>query len=492
MNRHIVVLAEEKKTIESLLTRAVSDKRDNENLEELLIARTEAELWAQLHDAVSILLLSSTFSEASHTDFLKKVLDTFPAIRVISLHHRYGDRSALKVGGFAVIDKPVRNPVLWAKIDEAIADIESDWEQEDISPAVESHEPHDEEEKETVIHFELDEEEEEISHDERMSENTEHMFHVKQEDEVDKSVPPQEETPYIPVYGEKPAPPASPPASDLLFDEEEDDDDDLFGDEITPTYQEPAPAIPSPSTEFVVTEDESEEVSVLDKPVSIPQYSYKADGYEKPETETSADVEETVFSIDEDGDADSEDIKHPSESLPLVDKEEDEMVFSIEEEQSPEPELYTDVKSEEQDDEASFDFPSIVSDEEEEPESPEAIEPFDIEEDEVEEHYPKPMVPDVQEETIPIRPPRRVVRRTSNDLEHENEILPESEVYDEKSEWTKADEGFTAKNGDFVSLAPPRPNRRKSSETGVGKGVSKTDSSESGGLFGSVKSLFKK
>lgn len=518
MNRHIVVLAEERATIEALLKRAVTDKPDSENIGAFHVAKTEDELWSHLHDSVSILLISSTFSQEPHTDFVQKILEKHPAIRIITLSNRYGDRTPIDVGAFAVVDKPVRNPVMWAKMDEAIVDIERDWEDDSALSEPDS---------EPLTRFEQDEEEEgfvldeteEESNDES-TENNEHTFHVEQqepelvEDEEEDIVLDTPIKPVIPVYEPVAKPTPSPASSTLILDDGDDDDEfDIFGDarpatKTKPSYEEdvfvePAPVVhPEPATwSEPVLPDEAEtypadETGVEDAEMVLPYH-------EEPEREPLHVEEETEEEEDEFILFDTEDAQETESQQEDVGDEFDLTMGVTPASQQDEDAFRLDGDDTEREDSYAFglDLDDTDTEPEVEVEVDEVVEQDDEPEREPErnpappyEHKPQ-VAPIVArpEETAPVRPRRKVVRQVSNDLEHEKEIFTESPVYDEKSEWTKADEGFVAKNGEFVSLVPPRPQRRKPLNAGSGNGQGNTNTtSESGGLFGSVKSLFKK
>ncbi|AJD93491.1 hypothetical protein JMA_41740 (plasmid) [Jeotgalibacillus malaysiensis] len=486
MNRHIVVLAEERLTIQGLLNRAVMESPTSDRMGSFHVAKDESELLDTLRLGVSILLLSSTFSKKEHNDFIKQILAEYPTIRIISLHHRYADRTPLEHGAFYVIDKPVRNPVLWSKLEEAMNDIE---------------------EKEGIDTLYSEPAEEEVNEESKDSEKYEHTFHVKQDESV---------------------PNVSHPSSPVIIADDDDEDDfDPFASYPKPTT---SPVVPSP---VLVVEEEDEEIGVSgflikEDEVEIPnQLSSQEDVETVNEEDMPFDLiqdeddgtndgvngetsSESFFVINESFDVEREQgritepfVEEPKPVEESVNEEqgvipfelEDEEVFLAEEETTMEKDEFVVTDTEEE--EASVDTEeTYVSDDlmlSTEPiESVELDEMVEEDLEESEETHELQLA--TESNTTTLKPLEingsRTLQPPKPDLEQEKDIFDKTMVYDEKSEWTKADEGFTAKNGQFVSLVPPRPKRTlQTGETQRGQTDKDVDS---GGLFGSVRSLFKK
>lgn len=483
MNRHIVVLAEERQTIQELLKRAVMESPTSDRMSSFHIAKDESELLDTLRLGVSILLLSSTFSKKEHNDFIKQILAEYPTIRVISLHHRYADRTPLEHGAFYVIDKPVRNHVLWTKLGEAMNDIE---------------------EKEGIDTLYAEAVEEKTNEESNDSDKNEHTFHVKH-NEV--------------------APNVSHSSSPIIIADDEDDGFDPFASYSTPTT---SPVVPSPvllveeneaveTSGFLIEEDEveisnqessKEEETVNEEDIPFELIQDEDDGTNNDvNAETSS---ESSFVIDESFDGEREQgqitepfVEEPNPAEESVNAEqglipfelEDEEVLLAEEETTFEEDEFiaTDTEEEETSDETekTYVFDDVMLS----TEPIESIELDEMVEDELEESEEIHKLQLVTESnTTTVKPleinDSRTLQPTKPDLEQEKDIFDKTMVYDEKSEWTKADEGFTAKNGQFVSLVPPRPKRTlQTGETHRGKTDKDVDS---GGLFGSVRSLFKK
>lgn len=455
MNRHTVVLAEEKKRIESLMKKAVMEKPDNDNLGAFRIAGSEDELWSFLNDSVSILLLSSTFVQTPHNDFIKEILSTYPSIKIISLNHRYGDRSPLSVGAFDSVDKPIRNPVLWSKIDRAMSEIEALWQEEDVLPVKPSEDVLILKNENEVVILETSKEEIPVLDDASTEEaapldNLDSKTRIATNDvsiyePISHSIDVSRET------NSK-----EPVVSSLFANDEDDEDDDLFGT-VSPKTK-PIQTVPYKKPTDYSTP------TVIEAEKELPVEVEKEDELILEEKEN-----DTLFLI-------ADEAVVP-EDVPFVlpNPTEEVISFVLSEEESESPET----------------IPLMLQNDSEESVN-------ETEQSSVEEDVPEPIV-ESKEVPAPIntspsiRAPRRAVERPPTDLEHKTEIFQESPSYDETSEWTKANEGFVAKGGEFVSLAPPRAQLRQNSNRVISKGSKGNETSnESNGLLSSVRNLFKK
>lgn len=459
MNRHTVVLAEEKKRIESLMKKAVMEKPDNENLGMFRIAGSENELWSFLNDSVSILLLSSTFAQKPHNDFIKEILSKYPSIKIISLNHRYGDRSPLSVGAFDSVDKPIRNPVLWSKIDRAMSEIEELW----IEDAVLSVKPSEDVvilKNETEVVIPMISREELSIQDEVSTEEVGLLDDLgsKTRTSNDNASIYESNSPTLDVSRETNQ---KQSVVTSLFAEEDEEEDDLFGT-VYPTTKSAQTAPSKEQTEHSILRVRAPEKELLvEKEVEVE--------LEELELIPEAKEHDTLFLITDEAVV--------SEDIPFVlpNPTEEVIPFVILEEEAEPPET----------------SPLTLQNDREEILN--ETEHLSLEDD-VSEHtiqikeMPAPLI-----SIPPVRAPRRVIERPPTDLEHKMEIFQESPSYDETSEWTKANEGFVAKGGEFVSLAPPRAQLRQKSNRVISKGSKGNETSnESNGLFSSVRNLFKK
>lgn len=392
MKKYAILLAEERETITSLLKRAINDSPTHDRTDNLYIAHNASDLEKYLDYEPSILLLSSTFSEKDHNEHIVSILTKHPRLKVISLHHRYSERSPLKHGAFAVIDKPVRNPVLWAKIKESMdaLDAEGMSSELNLEPETDSNfillDVEEEETIETPDSFHVEHQKSVLFHVE-----PEDSFHVKHEVDTNQSVEPKasSDTPFIVDDGDDFDPFATPPA--------------------------PKPTKNTRNEPTILILDDEEDTAPLNV-VHKETTSLK--------NETMMYTEEQTFLI-------------------TPEAEEDESNVEVAQQDVEQPPV------------------SISVDMDTEMTSP--VTPIDIQ---------------------PVIEPHRTT------LEPISEIFQDEDAYDKKSKWTKADEGFVSKNGQFVTLAPPRPQVINGGASA--KRVENEPSLDGGKLFGSVKRLFKK
>ena len=466
LNRHTIVLAEEKAGIQRLVKKAVETKpMGQEKIEQVLPVADKTALFeavTQLSGAV--VLLSTTFSsEHSHESLLKELNTRCPSVKVISLTHKYGDRSSLDFGAFESVDKPIRNPVLWEILDRAIDASETgEAEQpkpENVTPAIVAQPV-----KQAVAHI------------------------PEKKPEAQPVVEPARKTPVSPLL--------------VINDEDDEDEDDLFGNSNVPVRK--------PQTAVVVFTDEPEPTLEIEeeagiKPESepaepvLPPFFMEEDKEEETNDEPGWSIEpEEEVAIEPDVPA-QHGLGHETvivEVVPVVE-------FDIPNDKEPEeiPEEPQQVLSVDDMDEGfSFDVTDNDDTEEElETEPEELVEPKDEDASELPEtngnevHNETLLMveTDVEEDVEPVEP-------APNPLEPETAINSETAIYNELSEWTLAHEGFTTKNGDFVPLAPPRAQMRESSP--ATNRVQRTTSAKTAteqtvdgdGFFGSVRSIFKK
>lgn len=486
MNRHTIVLAEEKGGIQRLVKKAIDTKpQGQERIESVTLVNNETEFLESLNHYPSIILLSTTFAETSHEALVKAVAERLPRTKVISLTHKYGDRSSLEYGAFDSVDKPIRNPVLWRVLDGAIEAVDSDV------PANRPIEPQQKEVEKSIIS--------------RISVPVvDKESHVLREPVISEPIQKEE-----PVVLEEPSTLNVNPRTDtprhaqsailVIADDDDDDDDDLFGSDVL-VRRNPAPVIvESPAIELVQPEEEPVKNRSLTAEEVEESWEVQA---KEPENalESTPENEFFSFALEEDNDASEElgqndgmNTAVPAVEFDILQKRDDEqeteektasIVNSDEEEHEPESKINFDFEPESSpvDSHGSHEVESTTVLEtemlspalfayEEEQQSPESLE-------------------------IPVSTPASIeLEPASNALEPEREINTEASTYNELSEWTLAHEGFKTKKGEFVPLAPPRERMMKHSTSG-GKAyrttATKVVSNEVDGLFGSVRNIFKK
>lgn len=454
MNRHTIVLAEEKVSIMRLIERAMEKKpMGQERIGAVVQAADEAALFEALSTGVEpIVLLSTTFlQDKTHETLISAIVASFPSVKIITLTHKYGDRSSLAYGAYESIDKPIRNPVLWEILDRTIvaSDTQVTAPEKPKKPAVVLPKP---------------------------------VAALPKAPEVKR------ETPISPV------PVTTPSKSTVLFDSNEDDDDDeddLFG---TTSVAIQPPAVTQPASLFVDDEEEEDEIVGIPLPELSPM-----------DEEPVEEPEELEFSFE----------VVPEDEKP----EEMEALEPVSDGLRPEN-VITDVAPV-----VEFDIPQHTEPEEipaepwqvETEDEPEEAFSFDLsetQEEEPEEEFEEPLAEPENEMEPPVTEAKDVHETTSLDgvgeeegtveptrqaLEQIGEINPESPIYNELSEWTLANEGFMTKNGEFVSLVPPRMPKGKSAQqanrvqrTASAKPTVGSNGADTDGFFGSVRNIFKK
>lgn len=488
MNRHTIVLAEEKGGIQRLVKKAIDTKpQGQERIESVTLVGNETEFMESLNHYPSIILLSTTFSDTAHEALLKEVAERLPRTKVISLTHKYGDRSSLEHGAFDSVDKPIRNPVLWRVLDGAIEAMDSGV---PVNPPVPN--------QQKVL-------EKPVKKD---------VFVPVAEKETPIVIAPVIQEPVRkeqPVILEKPNPTEVKPvvettrpahATMLVIADDDDDEDDLFGDAV-PVRRSSAPVIVEPPVIELIEEEEEEAVEELTPTVKDAEESF---GFEAPEpTETpepatkndlfSFDLEDEGTRQEELGQNDGMNTDVPAVEFDILPTQEEEHEteeesFSFDVRDDEDQEAETEAEAE-----MSFEFdvePLTV-----EPNDLDAVEPITVLEEEV--STPAPFVYE-EEQVEPVETPLPTpveieLEPPSDTLEPEREINTEASTYNELSEWTLAHEGFKTKKGEFVPLAPPREMMMKHSPSG-GKAyranTAKAVSNDGDGLFGSVRNIFKK
>jgi hypothetical protein len=521
LTRHTIVLAEEKSTIQRLVKKAVETKpMGQEKIANILTVSDDTSLVETLSNPnlpVSILLLSTTFSTRSHQSLIKDIAERQPGIKVISLTHKYGDRSSMDYGAFESVDKPIRNPVLWERIDRAIEMIEEMENKPEGQVVVEV-----ERIKEVLL-------------------PTPSPLLIEPELQVPVAIPEVEfslEEPEIEMEDEFVPEPTTikqpvaihPPSSTSLLvisdDDDDDDDDELFG---TPDSSYKKKAFPVVSHNPVVVEEKPVAPPIEDPTQPLVELETEFDV--EPEEEFTFSFDETELPVQEEFDEEIETHAELGHDQVIFDDGEDvefKIPETVRESETPFADNELDSSDNKSEDEFLFDFTeSDESDEVIEPEEmPEESFIFEITEDEPEEAEDEPNVFDLMkvkvdavdnttslEVTEAVEPigetpieqtPERVlvnhppnIKPPSDTLEPIREINTESPSYNELSEWTLANEGFRTKNGDFVSLAPPRElmNKHLSSNGRVQKTTTqagKTVATDGDKLFGSVRNIFKK
>lgn len=519
LTRHTIVLAEEKSTILRLVKKAVETKpMGQEKIANVLTVSDDTSLVETLSNPnlpVSILLLSTTFSTRSHQSLIRDIAERHPGIKVISLTHKYGDRSSMDYGAFESVDKPIRNPVLWERIDRAIETIE-EMENNHEEQVVVEVEPIKEVSLPTPIILAI---EPELPLSVAIP-VVEFSFEEEPEIEMEDEFVPEPSPIQQPVAIQPPSPTTLLVISD---DEEEDDDDELFG---TPSYKKNA--LPVISHNPVVVE-EKPVTSLIEEPTGK-QVELESELNVEPEEEFEFSFDETELPVLEELDEEIEthtELRHDQVIFDDGTDVEFKIPETVSETETPFVDIELDSSDNESEDEFLFDFT-------ESDELDEVIEPDDMpdesfvfeitvdEPEEAEEAEDEPNVFDlmkvkddvvvnatpleVVEVVEPIgKPPERIlvnhptnIKPPSDTLEPNREINTESSSYNELSEWTLANEGFRTKNGDFVSLAPPRElmNKHLSSNGRVQKTTTpkagKTVTTDGDKLFGSVRNIFKK
>lgn len=434
MTRHTIVLAEEKGTIQKLVKKAVEGKPlGQEKIREVLAVNDElslSELLATQRE-VGILLLSNTLSEMNHEKMIEQIKKLYPDMKIISLTNKYGDRSSLAYGAFESVDKPIRNPVLWERIDRAIEAIE---EEEAVRETVS--EP-------LVEGFGFDLEDEAIEENEITSPVVEEssIFAVETiEEKTEETVIPKVRPESKPVY-------RAEQAVQLFASDDDDGEDDLFE------------SVPVKSAGLFADDEPLVEAELFEKE-STPSYTEPLMVIEEVEKEVEEPIERKIDDLPV---SNLEPLAVP-EDVPV---EPFAMDMVVEE-----PQLDEELKMGEENGLIIHTEPTILSD-------------YDA----VIEETP------LEEPIYPVPTPSITELSPSEQLEPKNEIIEEAPIYNELSEWTLAHEGFTTRNGDFVPLAPPRAlMKNHSSASGrLQKSGSPKEVADNGdGLFGSVRNIFKK
>lgn len=507
LTRHTIVLAEEKETIRRLVKKAVETKPlGQEKIKDILTVTddvTLVETLSRSNSPVSILLLSTTFSTRSHQSLISNIAERHPGIKVISLTHKYGDRSSMDYGAFESVDKPIRNPVLWERIDRAIEVIES-AEPSDIKQSrtidspIEATEP--------------------PNHPSPIHEDLPATVPV-----VDFSFYDEPEVAAIPAPELVPIQNLSPSTPSLFSDDEDDsgDDDDLFGEPVS--YRKrviPFSPVVVEDVVVQVTEEahvELEEVEIeIDVGVDVepdaeqqPSTDYlfsldtsDSESEHKPSVEIALHHESAVVEVEVEVEV-IEAIEVEFEEVPEVNAQGDELGFCISMDltepidsiDEPEP-FYIDVIPVENVEvivEEVVEESNIFDLQQPESNTGEKATALDVEVVEAIEITTKPLTTPVAELIPDNQPP--INKPPSDVLEPNREIITEMSSYNELSEWTLANEGFRTKRGDFVPLAPPRElmNKHMSSNGKLRKATTeKLHLTESDNLFSSVRNIFKK
>lgn len=465
MKKYTIVIAEEKETIQRLIKKAIDTKPlGREKINETILVTNEDELYKAVHpEECTILLLSTSFSARSHKELVQKISSQSHSVYVLSLSNKYGDRSSLEFGAIESVDKPIRNPVLWEKLDRTISHIEESDIEVKQAPFERKEEPKASFKVEDVIIRE-----EPVVHPEpKLVEKIE----AEEEDVILIQKPPLRA-------------PASQP-SDLVVisgdDDDDDDDDDVFGSTIRTTTSNPSPPVKeelpidmeedveAPDRELERTKNGLGQKSVMNEEDEVIRFNNP--------NEDNANESLGMF-------IDLEEAESPSETEVEVsnDKNTETETFSFELEDE------EDLNEESKDTSESLSHFEL-EDEVDDVSNTTTLEEVDTGDWSIEEESDNDVEP-TDEKSV-----EETIEHPSAHLEPISEINAETSIYNEKSEWTLANEGFTTSKGDFVPLEPPRAlmNKHLSSNRRVVKQTSSVDSTnESAGLFGSVRKLFKK
>lgn len=458
MKKYTIVIAEEKETIQRLIKKAVDTKPlGREKISKTLLVTNEDELFEAIHpEEDTILLLSTSFSTRSHKELVQKTLSQSHSVYVLSLSDKYGDRSSLDFGAIESVDKPIRNPVLWEKLDRTISHIEENDIKVQQTPSERKEEP--------KASFKVEEV-------------------IIREKPVVPAEPKLVEEEVIVTQKQPLRTPISHP-SDLVVissDDDDEDDDDGFGSTIRTTKSNPSPPVKeelpidmeedveAPDKELESTKNGLGQKSVMNEEDEVIRFNNP--------NEDNANESLGMF-------IDLEEAESPSETEVEVsnDKNTETETFSFELEDE------EDLNEESKD--TSESPPNFeLEDEVDDVSNTTTLEEIDTRNWSIEEDSENDV------ESLDDKSAEETVEQPSAYLEPISEINAETSIYNEKSEWTLAKEGFTTSKGDFVPLEPPRAlmNKHLSSNRRVVKQTSSVDSTnESAGLFGSVRKLFKK
>lgn len=461
LKKYTIVIAEEKETIQRLIQKAVDTKPlGREKISKTLLVTNEDELFEAIHPKEdTILLLSTSFSTRSHKELVQKTLSQSHSVYVLSLSNKYGDRSSLDFGAVESVDKPIRNPVLWEKLDRTITYIEENGMKE-------KEEPPEYEAKQKTLFQEDD-----------ITLSPDPVIHpeskVIEEEEV---APTEKPSLHSPVSN----------SSDLVVisEEEEDDDDyDIFGSTIRTTPSKPSSPIKeeltvekeedveSPKNELETTKDGLRPESVINVEDVVIRFNNPNEDNANEDLGVLIDLEDTETEADSDEKVEVSDDRNTETKM---------FAFEVEEEED-----LNEISKDNSENLPTFEFEESTDD---------VVETTTLGEVDAKnwsiEEESKNEVESLDDETT-----EETLEQPSADLEPISEINAETSIYNEKSEWTLANEGFTTSKGDFVPLEPPRAlmNKHLSSNRRVVKQTSSVDSTkESAGLFGSVRKLFKK
>ncbi|WP_442638205.1 hypothetical protein [Rossellomorea marisflavi] len=445
MKKYTIVIAEEKETIQRLLNKAVNSKPlGREKIRDVNSVSNEDELNNILNpNDQTILLLSTTFSTRSHEDFIRDLLKQYSNLHILTLSHRYGDRSSIGYGAIESVDKPIRNPVLWEKLDRVMT-ILSERESRDPLGGKE--------------HTESDE-------------PVNRSKDVLIQTEVIVEPPLIEKAEDIVIVDTPVRTPLNRNNIVVIEDGDDDYEDDMF--ESSKNVKKKRSVVDVPKDPIL---NQSQE-ELKKTPTGIEQKSgmNKTDEvipFNKPTDEKPADkeVEQTEGSeISENKDVGTIDEEN---SLPSFDFEEDEKELTQPQTDSkvelPEVDFEEDTETTN-----DVDKPTILEEQEEELENKQ----------------------DFFEQVTHEEPTITPLEQPKTSLEPISDIKAETSIYNEESEWTLAKEGFTTSKGDFVPLFAPRAlmNKHVSSTRRIVRQASPVESTdESVGLFSSVRKLFKK
>lgn len=442
MEKFTIVIAEEKETIQRLLNKAVNSKPlGREKINQVISVLNEAELKSQLTTEPTILLLSTTFSTRSHKESVQELLEQHQNIHVLTLSHRYGDRSSIEYGAIESVDKPIRNPVLWEKLDRVMAILSEKESSESPTKQVTSEEQTPPE-KPVVVQKVI----------------TPKQVVTEEDEDV--------------VVIEKRVQTPSNRNNIVVIDDDDDDDydDDMFESPKAVSKKRSVVEVPKDSIKVPIQEviekapttiepetgmNENDEVIPFNNPINEERAH---------ESEAVTQTEGSESSVEAEVESSNEEI-----SLPTIDFEDEEKDLS------------------ESKIDSSDGLPEIELNEE--VESDNTVDSSTLLEEKQEQQDEEP----VFFETTLEEPTPNKLEQPKTDLEPISDIKAETSIYNEKSEWTLAKEGFTTRKGNFVPIQPPRElmNRHLSSNRRVVRQTSPVESTnESVGLFGSVRKLF--
>lgn len=441
MEKFTIVIAEEKETIQRLLNKAVNSKPlGREKINQVISVLNEAELKSQLTTEPTILLLSTTFSTRSHKELVQELLEHHQNIHVLTLSHRYGDRSSIEYGAIESVDKPIRNPVLWEKLDRVMAILS---EKASVKPPTSQ-----------------------VISDEQTSPEKPVV--------VQKAIPAKqvviEEDEDIVVIEKRVQTPSNRNNIVVIDDDDDDYDDDMFESSKAVSKKRTVVEVPKDSIQVPIQEVIEQAPTTIEPETGMNETD-EVIPFNNPMNEERAHESEPVTqtvgsesSVEAEVESSNEEI-----SLPTIDFEDEEKDLS------------------ESKNDSSDGLPEIELNEE--VESDNTVDSSTLLEEKQEQQDEEP----VFFETTLEEPPPNKLEQPKTNLEPISDIKAETSIYNEKSEWTLAKEGFTTRKGNFVPIQPPRElmNRHLSSNRRVVRQTSPVESTnESVGLFGSVRKLF--